>query len=233
MQSSSKVYYHFLSARFALCDIEKRRLKVATFDDMNDPFELFGINLKNKKKRVELRKWRDFAAKRFGALCFSREWSNPLLWSHYGDGHRGICLGFGIGQDELERIHYVQERPEDETWNPTDDSGPIWWTKSTHWQYEAEHRRIVRLNRCHSEEQSDRKMYFWPFGEDLRLRTVVVGANCAEHDGLGQALGEMQAGVDIVKARLAFGSFNVAPRNDLVWRFGEDGRGRFLSSGAK
>jgi hypothetical protein len=32
--------YHLCEARYAIADIEKSRLKVATFADANDPFEL-------------------------------------------------------------------------------------------------------------------------------------------------------------------------------------------------
>jgi len=31
---------------------------------------------------------------KLGLLCFSRNWHNPVLWSHYADKHRGICPGF-------------------------------------------------------------------------------------------------------------------------------------------
>ena len=33
-------------------------------------------------------------------LCFSRNWDNLLLWSHYGDRHMGVCLGFDIPAGE-------------------------------------------------------------------------------------------------------------------------------------
>ncbi|MCD8522585.1 MAG: DUF2971 domain-containing protein [Saccharospirillaceae bacterium] len=31
-----------------------------------------------------------------GICCFSSEFDNPLLWSHYGDEHRGICIGYDL-----------------------------------------------------------------------------------------------------------------------------------------
>ena len=49
MQSSRRVYYHFLPAEFALCAIEKRRLKVATFDDMNDPLSCSELTSETRK----------------------------------------------------------------------------------------------------------------------------------------------------------------------------------------
>ena len=47
--------YHFLPAEFALDDIEKRRIKVAEIDQLNDPFELSCAALDNKDLRVRLR----------------------------------------------------------------------------------------------------------------------------------------------------------------------------------
>ena len=44
--------YHLLPTKYALEDLEQRRLKVAQFADMNDPFELLAIeNEELKKKR--------------------------------------------------------------------------------------------------------------------------------------------------------------------------------------
>lgn len=36
-----------------------------------------------------------------GVCCFSSAYDNPLLWSHYGDQHKGICIGYRI--DKLTR----------------------------------------------------------------------------------------------------------------------------------
>src|SRR5260370_2192350 len=39
--------YHFTTAKFALDDLRNKRLKIAQFDDLNDPFELKSVNLCN------------------------------------------------------------------------------------------------------------------------------------------------------------------------------------------
>ncbi len=33
-----------------------------------------------------------------GVACFSSSYSSPVLWSHYGDEHRGICIGYSINR---------------------------------------------------------------------------------------------------------------------------------------
>lgn len=48
-----------------------------------------------------------------GICCFSEEYNNPLLWSHYGDQHRGICIGYTLDRrprPELKRVRYGGDR---------------------------------------------------------------------------------------------------------------------------
>ena len=48
-----------------------------------------------------------------GICCFSEEYDNPLLWSHYGDQHRGICIGYSLDRKptpELKKVRYGGDR---------------------------------------------------------------------------------------------------------------------------
>ena len=48
-----------------------------------------------------------------GVCCFSTTYANPLLWSHYGDQHRGLCIGYGLDrmpEPELHRVVYGGKR---------------------------------------------------------------------------------------------------------------------------
>ena len=165
--------YHLLTKKWALCDLRHRRLKVATFDDLNDPFELLSANLADRGERRRFNQWRRETAKRRGLLCFSKSWRNPVLWSHYADKHKGIALGFDIPGSCLHAVEYVRHRLKFEQLFPQEhELQQLLRTKFKDWKYEAEHRRIVRL-----EETSKRKnLHFWPFGSDLELRDVVLGA---------------------------------------------------------
>lgn len=69
--------YHFLSREHGLSDLKHRRLKIATLDDINDPFELLATRA-NKEDRQILQRFREKWAAQFGMLCFSRGWSNPV-----------------------------------------------------------------------------------------------------------------------------------------------------------
>lgn len=32
--------------------------------------------------------------KKYGVFCASSDCNNELLWAHYADSHKGICIGF-------------------------------------------------------------------------------------------------------------------------------------------
>lgn len=48
-----------------------------------------------------------------GVCCFSTIFDNPLLWSHYGDQHRGLCMGYNLDRSPmpiLRRVEYGGSR---------------------------------------------------------------------------------------------------------------------------
>ena len=199
--------YHLLAEHWAVCDLQRKRLKVARFDELNDPFELLGVELGDHRERRLFDRWKAETAATFGLLCFSKGWRNPVLWSHYADRHRGMCLGFDVSDECLQEVRYLPDR-----WNLADylperhEAGPLFSTKFATWAYEEEYRRIVRLD----DAEDDGAKRFWPFGDDLQLREVVVGPRCRiGKERLRRILGRSVKGVKLKKARLAFKTFSV------------------------
>ena len=43
-----------------------------------------------------------------GVCCFSSVVDNPLLWSHYGDQHRGLCIGYNRDRNPVPKLHKVE-----------------------------------------------------------------------------------------------------------------------------
>lgn len=176
--------YHFTSANFALDDLRNRRLKIAQFDDLNDPFELKSVNLCNPTHALAFDGTDNFVgfkaemAQRFGVLCFSENKSDVLQWAHYADRHKGICLGFDISgsKGKFGRVQYVAERfPFPELRDPA-----FMWkllsTKSEAWKYEKEWRVFLELKDGIWNERAGRVLYFADFGPELVLREVILGA---------------------------------------------------------
>ena len=106
-----KRVYKFLPEEWARDNIEKQRIKISRFCDLNDPFELSPFDLSNGDQRdalIHARK--EFSGGGRGLLCFSFKWSNPLLWAHYADKHKGICLGFDLPDKDIRHVAYVSTR---------------------------------------------------------------------------------------------------------------------------
>jgi hypothetical protein len=187
-------------------------LKVATLHDLNDPFELGAIELLDRQFRPRFRAWRDHVGAEYGVLCFSRSWRSPLLWSHYADKHRGLCLGFDVPDSHLKHIAYVKDRLAvapadlDSTASSAAVRERLFCTKFEHWKYEDEVRVIVRLADAIRQEP----YWFVPFAKTLRLTEVIVGGNSSVNRAEVLAwLGSKGRHLNFIKARLAYSSFDV------------------------
>ena len=166
--------YHFLSADHALDDIAQKRLKISQIQQLNDPFELWCVYQKDRRLRDALRAYKDQMATRFGVLCFSRHWHNPVLWSHYADRHRGVCLGFDIDSRSAKPVAYQSERPRLRIPPSTLDANQLLYTKFLDWQYEEEWRSWIQID----ERDPATGLYFYNFDSCVRLREVIVGPLC-------------------------------------------------------
>ncbi len=84
--------------------------------------------------------------KKGSVSCFSLRHDNLLMWAHYGDHHKGVCLEFNVEYDptffkDILKVNYQEEYPKiDYIAKHKDAITEIITTKSTHWQYEEEYR---------------------------------------------------------------------------------------------
>lgn len=118
-------------------------------------------------------------------FCFAEKWYDPLMWSHYGDRHRGTCLGFDVLDSIVKPIDYRPERLPFDHWKSLDPTNPpgevrqrLLTTIFARWQYENERRVIVPLACLKPEVKEGRECFFRPFGNDLKLVEVFAGARC-------------------------------------------------------
>src|SRR5262245_50550688 len=132
--------YKFLNAEFALKDVREHRIKIAEIWDLNDPFELIPFDLSDGRIRLAMEMTRDDLNKTHGLICFSAKYSNPVLWSHYADNHKGICLEFDVAEDiYVKAVTYIKNRlpfPESELDEKL--TAQMLFTKFDAWQYEEE-----------------------------------------------------------------------------------------------
>lgn len=96
--------------------------------------------------------WKKLIENEFGEIgisCFSEKKDDPLMWSHYADGHRGFCLEFDAGLEPFSKALKVSYselllslKPENEAFN-------LFKNLATHkfkgWESEQEWRLFVRV----------------------------------------------------------------------------------------
>ncbi len=215
--------YHFRNEKWGISCIRDQRLKVARINQLNDPFEFGGVDLSHPEDRSYFKKFKDNMNANSGIICFSENWRSPVQWSHYGDNHKGLCLGFDIPDISLHKVKYNRKVT---PFNRNSLIGNISaqekmmihcvTTKFTHWKYEREWRMFVDLTKS-TADSDDR--YFVDFSKNLRLAEVIVGA-CSDitRQQLEMVLGNRASSVNCQKARLAFRSFNVVRQRDAsLW----------------
>jgi hypothetical protein len=83
----------------------------------------------------------------YGIMCLSKKNDNTLMWSHYADKHKGVCIGFRVptlsGPTITVEVKYVDEIKSLEHSFVTSASTVHWMcTKSKIWEYEEEVRMI-------------------------------------------------------------------------------------------
>ncbi len=205
--------YHLLASHHGLSNIRHRRLKIAQLSDLNDPFEFAAANHTDPLDRRIWNGWRKEQEKKWGMLCFSKTWHNPVLWSHYGDKHRGLALGFDVDDELLMPVSYTQDRIKIDVIKlreagklTADHMNKMMRTKFTDWKYEREVRIFASLN----EIDPDSGLYFANFNDSMRLKEVIAGHYCelTEEEILSNVQPQDSA-VNLTKARLAFTKFRV------------------------
>ena len=196
----------------AIRDLNEQRLKVSRFSELNDPFELVAAGLGQKKLRQRFEPWKNARSDEYGVLCFTTTWTNPVMWSHYADEHKGMCLGFDVPDDLLTKVDYRPDRLA-MTENDLEDGEPsrallhrLVFAKYDAWSYEAEVRIIVPF----AEPPRAGKLQFKCFDQDLKLTEVIVGARCEKtKKDIQAALKGRTDGLELKRARLAFKTFDV------------------------
>jgi len=165
-------------------------LKVGRIAELSDPFDCCPrfINLKKVppggSKFPE--EYLNLISGKWGLLCFSEKISDPVIWSHFADSHKGIALGFDFSKTDwtTEEVSYSSERPVFDMKlfsMPHPEALEIskkkisdaFTTKAPSWKYEAEHRSLIVLSGCVTEETH----YFNPL-PSAYLKKVVLGARC-------------------------------------------------------
>jgi len=216
--------YHFVDAEHGLENIRKKRIKISRLHDLNDPFELYALELSNSKFRKAFSLVKDELHKNRGILCFSERWTNPVMWSHYANKHHGLCLQFEVPSINLAKVSYRFSRLKTELSQLSDKDPEVaekamlacLTTKFSHWKYEREWRVFAALD-----TPDKNGLYFADFSDNLKLTGVKVGPrSTVSRADLEAAFvkSKLNYRPSAFKARLAFRSFRVVRNeNESLW----------------
>lgn len=123
---------------------------------------------------------------KIGICCFSTVFDSILMWSHYADYHKGICLKFDILKDpdfflNTLSVHYSQMQPYfDILQGKNDISEEIIRTKFVDWSYESE----VRIVKCKKDIKNNNKKddaRLFGFNKEA-LVEIIFGEKTSEED---------------------------------------------------
>ena len=147
--------------KFALENLILKKNWASSVKYFNDPFEFSlrsNITLTQEGKieyitpaMNDIREGIHDHINKLGVVSYSAEEYNSLLWSHYSNNHKGMCLVFEIKEEqkaELFKVSYENEIPKLD-FKEDEDLKEILITKSTVWRYENEYRQIFRGSEKH------------------------------------------------------------------------------------
>jgi Protein of unknown function (DUF2971) len=211
--------YYMTSVKWAEVILREKRLKLARFGELNDPFELSLIDNRPEDACKMARLITEHFHRRIGVICFGASWVSPVMWAHYADKHFGVALGFEVPDELLTKIHYSDKKirvsfgPHLPRHGLSEDLlNRIRMTKATDWSYEREYRVEAELK----ERDPVTEVYYVDFGSQLSLREIIIGYRCRWTAAtLRPMLADVADSVRTCKARPAFGRFEMVERKQV------------------
>ena len=201
MRDTGVIAYKFRQySQYLLTDLINNVITLSRPCCMNDPFDsLYSIwsqpeNLKsmtNDQNHIQMFH-KSFDYYRLCSFCIDDDAENTILrnilmWSHYADGHKGVCIKYRLKNDcvstnlSLDFRHQVVLQRINEQINDTvsvrNASIPLklaFAHKFSGWQYEKESRLI-----CYDDTTENDRITIG-YGEGISIEAVYFGLNCTD-----------------------------------------------------
>lgn len=137
--------------------------------------------------------------------CLTPKNNNPLMWSHYADKHKGVCLQFDTHTESIARafkVSYQKKLPLCIILEHADGAATrALLTKSDVWKYEKEFRLIARDARVKQLPNIPVATDgFMPIG-DRALVGIIIGCQCDDADEIIGMVRRHQPTVMVRKAK--------------------------------
>lgn len=101
MATKNVTLYKYIPLEHAATIIRDGHIRMSDGKNFNDPFELLLVDKKEQNSRL---------IEGVRILCLTNSFRNKLMWSHYADEHRGICLAVSIPNELTFPICYTKTR---------------------------------------------------------------------------------------------------------------------------
>lgn len=209
----SRVYY-FTSIDHAIENINKKRIKLSSFNSVNDVFETYSFIESNSERRSSLgdgaREKAKVEAEGKVFLSTTLDWNVPGMWWHYANKNNGVCLGIDVMTNLLEPVNYIANRglvDRDILESATDS---LFRIKHSSWSYENEYRVILSKD---DSLVADDKLYFIKSSEESFLfKEIIFGMNVCD-DVILDKVGEINSldGLTILKSRKSDHEYKMVP----------------------
>lgn len=206
--------YYLTSKKWATKILLENRIKISDIDELNDPFELLGVSIGDKSARRVVRYAKQTLSDMYGLVCLSKTWKSPVMWAHYGDKHKGVCLCFEVDQSRLHEVIYKPDKLTTLLSNKPSLSDfdfealkILISTKSIEWEYEKEYRLLLKYSEADS---CDEGKHYLKFYSGFRLEEVILGARCdLKVSDIPGMVSQVEKKVKVRKVRPSFQKFEM------------------------
>lgn len=212
--------YRYLPDEAAIKTIETRRFRVSRLTDLNDPFEWrFGVEGCPPEFREIFEKaiegFVELASQYQGIISFSKEVTDPILWSHYANHHRGIA--FEVDSSRVPNLHKVDydkprivlpfqrfmQMPELDQLELIKN---FFKQKSGSWRYEQEYRWVIHLEKC----VPSGGRFDWNIPDGFITRVIIGFRSSVSEQYVRRALdlNDLQ-NIQVAKARMSQNTYKI------------------------
>lgn len=196
METPNTLYLYRNINEYTIKSLVYKGVYKSNSEQFNDPFDPYFKRYKNDRFSFLYKKLCETKIS-----CLTQTPENMLMWSHYGDNHKGICLEYEIDKEKLEKnkevslkeIKYEGLKVNSEiTLSDSEmifingegkkeqskrkiieniNTPEIFIRKNGEWKYEKEYRLIYF-------DKNDKEEYF----KDIKLKSVTFGLHTTESD---------------------------------------------------
>lgn len=111
----AKRYYHYFSGitdndgnNFSIRSLEEGQVSFSHISAFNDPCELAILPDGSDYIAKHIDEIKFIYELQFRVFCFSKTCTNPIMWGHYGNAHRGFCVGYD--EEDIINIDWPKQR---------------------------------------------------------------------------------------------------------------------------